>query len=343
MGNGIFISYRHRDTQGEASRLADDLRAALDDVQIFRDVETIEAGADFAQRLGKALNECTVLLAMIGPTWLEQRDAQGNRRIDNPNDWTRTEIATGLVRGVRVIPVKCRDASLPKPDELPAEIRALVTRQAFELDNNRWRYDIERLIDQLVATGEFRRKQRVGDSSQSSLPPPAPRHWKRWGIAAALVLAAIGALSELDFSDEITPADQAQADALLKTIAATLQNPAPAAVNPAPAPSQPPPVVPVANAGSVRDISGLWRSSDGEVYLFQQNGRNVAMTVQTNGIASGHGQGTLNGDRLQLAVTITASGFGVNMQCDLAAAANGSSLMGTCVGPLGAFPTEMFR
>lgn len=345
MGNGIFISYRHRDTQGEASRLADDLREALDDVHVFRDVETIEAGADFERRLEKALSECSVLLALIGPTWLEQRDAQGNRRIDNPKDWTRTEIATGLVRGVRVIPVKCRDASLPKAEQLPAEIQALVRRQAFELDNNRWRYDLERLVDQLVATGEFRRKPRGPGSTQDAAAAPPTKRWRRGGwIAAAVAILVLAVLGETDLFESAT-IDSPQTDAAFKQLAEELlksQAPAPAPVQVTPAPVNPP-VLPVATGSSVRDISGVWRSSDGEVYQFQQNGRDVTMTLQAHGVATGHGQGTVTGDRLLLAVTINASGIGVNMQCDLAAAANGRSLGGTCVGPLGAFPTQMFR
>lgn len=340
MRNGIFISYRHRDTQGEASRLADDLRDALDDVHIFRDVETIEAGADFAATLERALAECSVLLVMIGPTWLEQRDAQGNRRIDNPNDWTRTEIATGLARGVRVIPVKCRDASLPKADQLPAEIQALVRRQAFELDNNRWRYDVERLVDQLVATGEFRRKPQAPQPSAVSPPPAAPKRWRKYLAIGGAVILVLAVLGETDLFDDSAPIDPVQTDAVLKQLAeGVLKSQSPPVQEP-PAPS---PVVPVATRTSVRDISGIWRSGDGEVYQFQQNGRDVTMTLQAHGVATGHGQGTLTGDRLQLAVTINASGIGVNMQCDLAAAANGRSLNGTCVGPLGAFPTEMVR
>jgi hypothetical protein len=217
MRNGIFISYRHRDTQGEASRLADDLREALADVQIFRDVETIEAGADFAATLERALAECSVLLVMIGPTWLEQRDAQGNRRIDNPNDWTRTEIATGLARGVRVIPVKCRDASLPKADQLPAEIQALVRRQAFELDNNRWRYDVERLVDQLVATGEYRRKPQLTPPPVST-PPAAPKRWRAGLAIGGVVILVLAVLGETDLFDSSAPIDPDHTVEILKRI-----------------------------------------------------------------------------------------------------------------------------
>lgn len=335
MRNGIFISYRHRDTQGEASRLADDLRDALDDVHIFRDVETIEAGADFAATLERALAECSVLLVMIGPTWLEQRDAQGNRRIDNPKDWTRTEIGTGLVRGVRVIPVKCRDASLPKADQLPADIQALVRRQAFELDNNRWRYDVERLVDQLVATGEFRRKpQAAAQSSAASPPAAAPKPWRKYLAIGGAVILVLAVLGETDLFDDSAPIDPVQTDAVLRQLAEEgLKNPPPQEASP---------VFPVATT-QVRDISGVWRSSDGEIYQFQQNGRDVTMTLQAHGVATGHGQGTLTGDRLQLAVTINTSGIGVNMQCELAAAPNGRMLGGTCIGPLGAFPTQMVR
>jgi hypothetical protein len=35
-----------------------------------------------------------VLLAVIGPGWLEAHDEKGNRRLNNPDDFVRIEIGT---------------------------------------------------------------------------------------------------------------------------------------------------------------------------------------------------------------------------------------------------------
>lgn len=45
-----------------AGRLADALGDAFGHEQIFRDIETIEAGVDFSRALEQALSSCAVLL-----------------------------------------------------------------------------------------------------------------------------------------------------------------------------------------------------------------------------------------------------------------------------------------
>lgn len=322
MAQGIFISYRHKDTQGEASRLADDLRAALSGVQIFRDVETIAPGEDFVVALERALAECSVMLVLIGPIWLETRDAQGCRKIDDPNDWTRLEVTTGLRRGVRVIPVTCRDASLPSTDELPEDLRELRRRQAFQLDNDRWRYDFEQLVDKLVQAESFRRTARApAEAPAAAAKAPG---WKRWAVGAAAVagvLAVIASLIETD--DGLAPVTGA-----------------PGGPGAAPAAGM---RAPTAAVAAVSDIAGVWRSSDGEVYVFQQTGRDVAMTLQAQGVLRGQGRGTIDGNLLTLAVTLFAQGIQVPVECRMNGAPDGRSFTGICTGPSGQFPTQFFR
>ena len=178
---GIFISYRRQDSQSAAGRLADDLKKNLAGVSVFRDVETIQPGMDFVDVINHALQSCGVLLAVIGPRWLTSVDSAGQRRLDNPDDFTRLEIATALKRGdVRVIPVLVEGAQMPEPSDLPEDLRALARRNALELTDNRWNFDVSRL----VAT--VRQALDVPD------PPPEPPgpQW-RWPAAAigALVVA----------------------------------------------------------------------------------------------------------------------------------------------------------
>lgn len=320
MPKGIFISYRHKDTQGEASRLADDLRAALTGVQVFRDVETIAPGEDFVVALERALTECSVMLVLIGPIWLEARDAQGRRKLDDPNDWTRLEVATGLKRGVRVIPVTCRDAPLPATDELPEDLRELRRRQAFQLDNDRWRYDFEQLVDKLVQTEGFRRTARASAEVPAATgTPQRSSAGKRWGtiaLAVAGVAVVIAAMIESD--DGLAPGGSVGG----------------------PAVGVPPPAVADAAAAS---IAGVWRSSDGEVYVFQQTGREVAMTLQAQGVLRGQGRGTIDGNLLTLAVTLFSQGAQVPVECRLNGAPDFRSFTGICNGPTGPFPTQFFR
>jgi len=155
---GVFISYRRQDSQSAAGRLADHLKDHLGSVPIFRDVETIEPGVDFIDAIDHALKSCSVLLAVIGPRWLTIADATGRRRIDDPHDYNRLEVAAALKRSdVRVIPVLVEATQMPATDDLPDDLKSLSRRNAVELTDKRWDYDVSQLVETL---------RRVIDSSE---------------------------------------------------------------------------------------------------------------------------------------------------------------------------------
>ena len=82
--HGIFISYRRQDSQSAAGRLADSLKEHFPEAAVFRDVETIEAGADFVDAINKALESCGVLLAVIGPRWISIQGDAGQAPAGRP-------------------------------------------------------------------------------------------------------------------------------------------------------------------------------------------------------------------------------------------------------------------
>jgi hypothetical protein len=110
---GIFISYRREDSAGWTGRLSEHLRGVFGAESIFMDIDTIQPGTDFTEALQTAVSSCDVLLAMIGPEWATATNASGTRRLEDPTDWVRTEIATALKRKIRVIPVLVGGASVP--------------------------------------------------------------------------------------------------------------------------------------------------------------------------------------------------------------------------------------
>jgi hypothetical protein len=151
----IFISYRREGGAGFSGRLADDLGRRFGPNEVFRDVEDIASGEDFIARLDKALRDCRVLLAVIGKTWLTA-SANGQRRLDDPNDLVRLEISHALAAGVRVIPVLVEGARIPPERDLPDVLKPLARRQAHELSESRWEYDVDRLarvVEQELAGG----------------------------------------------------------------------------------------------------------------------------------------------------------------------------------------------
>src|SRR5262249_41613608 len=93
---------------------------------------------------------CGVLLAVIGPTWLDAKDEIGVRRLDNPMDFVRLETAAALKRDIPVVPVLVRGARLPKSEQLPDDLKELAYRNGVELTHVRWDSDVEVLIKALL-------------------------------------------------------------------------------------------------------------------------------------------------------------------------------------------------
>jgi len=121
----IFLSYRRQDSADICDRLSDHLCRRYGRERVFRDVSTILVGSAFPQALRLALEDCRAMVVVIGPDWLNARDARGMRRLDDPLDWVRIEVATGLREGKLVIPVLVRGASLPAPQDLPEDLHLL--------------------------------------------------------------------------------------------------------------------------------------------------------------------------------------------------------------------------
>jgi TolA-binding protein len=148
----IFVNYRRDDAGGYAGWLFTRLEQAFPIDQLFMDVEGhIRAGEDYANVLRAEVAKCDVLLAIIGPQWLIIADTSGRRRIDNPDDWVRLEIAAALEAGVskRVIPVLIGDTSMPRVEDLPADIAALVSKQATRIRIERFNADVNGLLEQV--------------------------------------------------------------------------------------------------------------------------------------------------------------------------------------------------
>ncbi|MFZ1103545.1 MAG: toll/interleukin-1 receptor domain-containing protein, partial [Hyphomicrobiaceae bacterium] len=146
MAGGIFINYRRQDSRPWAGRLHDRLDANLPN-ELFMDVNTIAPGDDFIAAIHRALEKCDVLLAVIGPGWLNiQNDSRTGRRIDSPGDFVRLELEEALSRDLFIVPVLVDDAKMPAEEELPDSLKPLARRHAVTLTHEKWDTDTERLI-----------------------------------------------------------------------------------------------------------------------------------------------------------------------------------------------------
>jgi hypothetical protein len=144
---GIFLSYRREDAAPYARLLQFQLSERFPDAQVFMDLDSIEAGLDFADVIGEAVDSCALFVALIGRQWATLADDAGNRRLDDPDDFVRFEVQAALERGVRVIPVLVDGAAPLRLQQLPSELHKLARLNAFELSYGRYQYDAERLID----------------------------------------------------------------------------------------------------------------------------------------------------------------------------------------------------
>jgi TIR domain len=171
----VFISYRREDSIGHTGRLYDSLQSHFGADRVFMDLSGIDSGQNFVDVIQTAIRSSDVFLAVIGREWLTCAGARG-RRLDDPNDFVRTEIATALGSGTPIIPVLVDGTSMPGAASLPDVLKPLSKRDAHELSDERWSYDVGRLI---VATEKLAGKT---------------DWWKRrsWlSVAAALVIVAI--------------------------------------------------------------------------------------------------------------------------------------------------------
>jgi hypothetical protein len=142
---GVFISYRRSDAGPYARLLKVQLSQHLAGAPVFMDLDSIEAGTDFAEAIKAGVDSCRVLVALIGPRWLAVTD-EGGRRLDDPDDYVRFEIATALERRARVIPVLVDGATMPRRQQLPDDLANLARLNALPMSYDRYEYDESRLI-----------------------------------------------------------------------------------------------------------------------------------------------------------------------------------------------------
>jgi hypothetical protein len=179
----IILNYRRDDTSAHAGRLYDDLADRFGGDHVFMDIDAIEPGVDFADVIERAVGSASVFLCVIGPGWLTAADAKGARRLDQPDDFVRMEIEAALRPEVRVIPVLVHNAAMPSAEGLPPSLAPLAGRNAIELRDNSWRYDVGRLIETIERVREGASDDDLGahpvgarSSGRARARPPGPAH-----------------------------------------------------------------------------------------------------------------------------------------------------------------------
>lgn len=177
----LFINYRRDDSRADSGRLYDRLAACFPG-KIFRDVASIAPGVEWHDAIARVLSQSDACLVVIGKNWLKIADEAGNRRLDDPRDTVRQEIAAVLKRNMRVFPVLVGGATMPAEGDLPADLQPLCGRNAIELTEQYWDEGVQKLILALEPL--------LGRPvSPAAVKPPLFRRW--WALVAAGALATI--------------------------------------------------------------------------------------------------------------------------------------------------------
>ncbi len=172
----IFISYRRSDSIAETGRIYDRLTSEFGRDHVYKDVDSIPLGFDFAEELDKAVGQCQVLLVIIGKTWVSVTEADGTKRLDNPDDFVRIEVESALKRNIPVIPVLLEGARMPKRSQLPESLHKLARRNGTQVGYDpRFHADMSRLVKALKGLLETSPRQQDTPSLEAQIRETKPR------------------------------------------------------------------------------------------------------------------------------------------------------------------------
>jgi hypothetical protein len=150
MAAKVFISYRRADSRYQARMIHAAFCQAVPRDHVFMDVDSIPLGANFRNTLKEWVDQCEILLALIGPGWTNATDPNtGERRLDDAGDFVRIEISEALARDIPVVPVLLDGTPMPDPNLLPPDLRGLIDRQAEFVEYRTFDVDVARLIRKL--------------------------------------------------------------------------------------------------------------------------------------------------------------------------------------------------
>jgi len=145
----IFISYRRGNIDSVVATLLAEKIADHFPIFFDQNQDSLDLGDIFPVAIEDALNECKVLLALVGPDWCS--DA-GLKRLHRNNDWVRRELRTVLERsGVPVVPLLLAPAAFPDQALLPSDVAPILSRQATLLLPARIAKDLDDLVRWLHA------------------------------------------------------------------------------------------------------------------------------------------------------------------------------------------------
>lgn len=218
--------------------------------------------------IARVVSEVNVCIVVIGKEWLNIRDSLGNRRLDNPDDTVRKEIATAIQHGAKIFPVLVGGASMPDRHELPPDLQPLCEWQAVEITEQNWDDCYRTLLRGVEEALGVEHLQQSWDGGRKSSKTPMIVALSALGILAVIGIALAIARSPRtvapdDRTKTIAPAtdtNQTQPPPSERQPAKNSSQPTTdtstdADVTPEPAPVAPPP-----EAAAAGPVTGTWQA-----------------------------------------------------------------------------------
>lgn len=187
----VFISHRQADTRQIAGRLYGHLASTFGQAHVLMNVEDIPAWVDVTEHLRDQIDQCDIMLVIVGPLWISARNAQGIRCLESPEDVVRREIEMGQHRALPLILVLVDDAPAPSIDDLPPSLRAVsrAPRLIVRPDPH-FRQDAQWVVNQIA-----HHTHEQSDLAQAESVPPAATRWFNEGYAQVTAGAYARAIS----------------------------------------------------------------------------------------------------------------------------------------------------
>jgi CHASE2 domain-containing sensor protein len=138
----VFISYRRDDSIVHARLIYAELAQRLGTDAVFMDIEDIPYGGDFKQAIDARLNDCAIVIAVIGPRWSELL-----RQRAGTDDYVHYELARALTLGKRLLPVLVGKATPPAAADLPADLQGLRLLNQLTLDERSLKPHLNALLE----------------------------------------------------------------------------------------------------------------------------------------------------------------------------------------------------
>lgn len=162
---GIFICYRNIGRSYAPMLVDRELCRRFGPANVFQAGRSILPGKDLAGEIGRWLERCSVLIALIDKPWA----GQDLDLLRDPGDWVRHEISYALGHGKEVLPLLLDGTPMPSGRALPPDIAPLTRQIALRMDPRTADADLLRLTGRVESLAPD-----LVLATLTDLPFPAP-------------------------------------------------------------------------------------------------------------------------------------------------------------------------